>query len=124
MSTALQWPCAYDNCPEILNDVEYNSNRKYCGTHQKIRVKEQNKINCSKYYKKNPRRRERNCVVCGNKLETATKYCSKLCHSWMKSRNKQKKKMAGLCHVCYSSNVSLNLIDGKTVCKNCREKET
>ena len=40
----LRWPCAYDNCPEILNDIEHNINRKYCVTHQKIRVKEQNKV--------------------------------------------------------------------------------
>jgi len=119
----LRWPCAYVDCEEILNDVDHTISRKYCNSHQKIREKEQNKINCAKYYKKNPRGKERHCVVCGNKLENATKYCSKLCHSWMRTNNKQKKKMVGMCHICYSSNVSLNLVDDKPVCKNCLKKQ-
>lgn len=119
----LRWPCAYDNCPEILNDVDHTISRKYCDIHQKIRTKEQNKINCATYYKKNPRRRARNCVVCGTKLETATKYCSKLCHSWMRTHNKQKKNMVGLCHLCYSSNISISIVNGKSFCENCLKKQ-
>jgi len=120
----LRWPCAYDDCEEFLNDVDHHISRKYCSIHQKIREKEQNKINCAKYYKKNPRGKERHCAVCGNKLKTAFKYCSKLCHNWQKQCNKQKKNMIGLCHVCYSSNVTLKIIDEKLVCENCQKKIT
>jgi len=123
MNSVLRWHCAYDDCPEMLNDVEHNINRKYCNLHQKIRVKEQNKIKCANYYKKNPRGREKCCVICGNKLKSASKYCSKSCHNWAIQNKKQTKKMRGLCHICYLSNVSLVINEGQSICKSCFKKQ-
>jgi predicted nucleic acid-binding Zn ribbon protein len=124
MNQVLQWPCAYDNCAEMLNDVDHTINRKYCDQHQRIRIKEQNKLKCSKYYKNNRRQNhKRCCVICGAKLKTATKYCGESCHKWSKQNNRQKKKMIGLCHTCYSSNISLMISNGATICKTCFESQ-
>ncbi len=117
-----QWPCAYDDCTVMLNDVDNFITRKYCDSHRKIRQKEQNRTKNLK----RPRKwkgKKRNCVVCGAALKNATRYCGKACHRWQANRNRQARKTVGLCHLCYSSNRELKIVAGIPMCVECAEKK-